>query len=198
MFTRSEDVECILDKASFDKKKDDNVAILKFKIVGLEYDLAYDIGPHIADRLFRKNGNEWAPVDNVPLIRFREGIPVQDVSWRTAPDVQKRSIWLRCRVSKLEAKKSFQDQVSWTFYFTLTFAYEEKLIPGELADRLKDALFMTFAESTEPQGTLFPPAPEDPKCDVHGNDATHIGTDGSLWCDECAASAVGVEITKLG
>jgi len=195
MFGNHEDVECILDKVNLRKKDEVEVT---FRIQKIPYELANAIAPDIADRLFRKRGSDWQPVDNVPSISFQEGIPVQDVHWRTAPDVPRRALWRNCQISGIRGKKSFKDQVTWTLYFRLRWATDDKITAGELHSMLGDSLFLTMEESEEPQGTLFPPAPEGAVCKIHRAPATYIGTDASLWCDDCVKSAVGLEVTKIG
>lgn len=179
-----EDVECLLDKVAFKKNGETEIAECTLKISPFGPDLAEDVGHDIADRLFRFHENGPVPVSNVPLISFQEGIPAQHISWKTAPDVRSRSLWRFCTISGLKAKKAFKDQVSWTFYFKVTFDLEDKATPGELVSMLNSSLFLSFEDAEEYQQKLFDQA-RGQGCKAHDNPPVYLAGDGSVYCEIC-------------
>jgi hypothetical protein len=110
MFT-SQNVACYLN--GFSGHGDDTESKelkLMFHVVGISKDLASEVSPQIADRLFRKNAEEeWVPAEELVKASFSGiTVPTQNMIFRATPESQDRGVMVEgCNISNLRASRPF-------------------------------------------------------------------------------------------
>lgn len=86
---------------------------LVFHISGISQDLAAEISPLIADRLFRKNiEGEWKPAEEITKASFANiNIQMQNITFNELPDGEEDRgvLVLGCAISNLRATRPFVD-----------------------------------------------------------------------------------------
>lgn len=148
----TENVKAYLKSIVLDTDKDKRIARLRF-FVGLTHDLATEASPHIADRLFRKNGDTYDPVLEVTSMDFAITFPQQSLSYRRSPDYVGHHVFIpNVRISGVSAQKLISGKPDFSLLFNCEFEITDKTVITDLIDLIHENFFITFRAI---QGELF-------------------------------------------
>lgn len=161
MFT-TENVEVYLKSAILDTDGEKRIAKVKFHKTPIDYDLAREISPQVAGRLFHGSNGETnpAPVLEMTKAEFLLNIPKQSMSFIRDPGFStKKSLVESAEIVSVSAQKLFADNPNFSLIFTVAFEITDKSILQDLVELLHEKVFITFRPM---QGELFEGKPTDP------------------------------------
>jgi len=196
MFT-DEKVPCWLKKVSFEPGKDsETLMTLRFFVTPITYQLAKQVDPKIADRLFRSVGGDWLPVKESDRMGFHPITPEPcSIKYQLHEEIEDGGGFIpHAAFSGLDGMKVFADKPDFTLAFNASFVIVDQHIAWTFITRLRSTFFLTFARVQE---TLPFEAAAWPKCEVCNVDATMLGSGGGAYCDQHAGAAVGESVEPL-
>lgn len=139
----SQNIKAYLKSINLDTDKNKRIAKTRF-FVTLTHELALEASPHIADRLFRKNGNGYDPVQEVSQMDFVLNFPHQSLSYRRSPDyVGHHVIIPDVGISDVTAQK-LSGRKEFTLLFNCQFEINDKTIITDLIDLIHENFYLTF------------------------------------------------------
>lgn len=130
------------------RSEDDNkrIAVLRFFLTPATYELASEVSPNVADRLFRKNGNMYEPVLEMGRTEFLIQIPSQSMSYRRHPDYVGHQVHIPdVSIENLSAQKVIPGDPNFSLIFDASFEILDKTIVTDLVDLLHENFYVTFA-----------------------------------------------------
>lgn len=156
---------------------------LSIYVTPITYELASEVSPQLADRLFRKStSDEWAPAAEIAKTSFMLGqLDPQRVTFHPHDDEKLDMYGVlieNARVSNIEARKAFPDKPDFRLEFQMTVPMDESSM-GIIRRYYKEKFFL----STEPmQPMLF--------------DSGQIAPGQIERCQECSEPASWQDIEK--
>lgn len=141
--------------------EDEEKAIsLTFYITPVEYELAMEIDPHMADRLFRNsNGGDWLPAQEMPKASFSSiQIPKQNVTFH--PHDQKMLLdngvlIPSVKISNLRAARAFPDKPDFRLEFEALVPMDKETV--DLVRKYYKAVCFLSMEPTQGDLSLEDP-----------------------------------------
>lgn len=183
---------------NFGGKGDDEHKELKLNVyvTPITYELASEVSPQVADRLFRRAGNdEWSPCAEMPKAMFNIGnIAAQRVTFFPHTDelVEMYGILVEnARVSGIQATKPFSEKNDFRLEFDLTVPMDKTTM--DICQRFyKEPVYISM-EPMQPvlfdAGQIAPGQIE--RCEVCNEPAHWIDSEGSFFCQKHPRKAKG-------
>lgn len=206
----AQEIEVFVQGVTLMAKDDKRIAKVSFYKTPVDYDLAHSLDPKIAGHLFRKDGNGWAPVTEMPNARFLTYVPPVNLSFAPHPDLRSAGGTIRnVKIGDIHALKVLKDKNDHTLAWSAEFEIEDNEITSLLViNHLKEKVYVQMSEVPEDQRKMeFPSPPEGGVCKVCGDSddrtdeqkkATWISSAGNLYCDEHVGVAKDEEVLKIG
>lgn len=150
-------ISAFLQNASFRGENEKKYVRFQFYLTPISYELACEVSPRLADRLFRKiEDGAWAPASEVPSIGFDLGkIPLHTIELHPHDDAMMDhtgAMMQRAHITGIHARKLFPDNPNFTLIFSADVPMDDMSV--KLAQKyFKLPVFLTFAVM---QGQLFP------------------------------------------
>jgi hypothetical protein len=199
---RTPKVKSYLQSVKFQGKEDNPLLQLTFYITPIPYELATEVSPRMADRLFRKGiDDKWAPSQELGSTRFTLGtIPMQSMEWHPAGEgtmefdagVMTQGV----SINAIGALRLFADSPDITLAIVCELPLDSLVV--ELARKYyRKNVFLTMADM---QAELFVSTenmpPGDAKCLECGEPASWIDTEKDFFCGDHVRKARGT-VTKI-
>ncbi len=200
---RSPRVKSYLQSASFQGKEDGPLMRLTFYITPITFDLATEVSPRLADRLFRKGTDDkWAPASELGNSRFVLGsLPMQSFEWHPAGegalDFDAGVLTQGISITGIFALHLFADSPDITLAITCEMPLDSHIV--ELARKYyRRSVWLTMADM---QAELFPQAEPgivnpNAKCLHCGEPARWIDSEKDFFCQKDVRKAKG-EVTLI-
>jgi hypothetical protein len=152
---RTENVEAYLKSILLKADGEKRLAILRFFITPVSFELAQEASPAIADRLFRKaEGEAPYPVLEMGRTDFVIQVPTQSMGYRRHPEyVGHEALVNDVEVGKISAQKVIPDDPRFSLIFNATFEIVDKNVIPDLVSLMQEKLYLTFKPM---QPGLFP------------------------------------------
>lgn len=181
--------------------EDEEKAIsLTFYITPVKYELAMEIDPHMADRLFRnQNGGGWLPAQEMPKASFSSiQIPKQNVTFHPHDAdmlIDNGVLILSVKISNLRAQRAFPDKPDFRLEFEAVVPMDSETV-GLVRRYYKQTCYLSM-ESAQDDLPFADPTMDllCRLCDAPNPEwAT---TDGKLaYCSKCAINKEPTETLK--
>lgn len=139
-------VECYLKSVVLDTEDDKRICKLRLFVTPITFDLASEVSPLIADRLFRKSGDGFVPVQEMDGPKFLIQVSEQSMEYRRHPEYVGHQVSVsHVSIGNLTAQKVIPGDPNFSLIFTASFEILDKTVITDLADLLHEKLFVTFA-----------------------------------------------------
>jgi hypothetical protein len=152
---------------------------LSFYVTPISYQLASEVSPQLADRLFRNNGDEWQPAQEMPKASFSSiQVPKQNLIFHphSEPTLIASGIMVQSAlISNLRAQRAFPDKPDFRLEFDCVIPMD-KTTMDLVHQYYKKTCFLT----TEPSQV---------EMEFDETDAV----DGNALCEECSLLAVVID-----
>lgn len=176
---------------NFTGKGDDERKELKLNlyVTPITYQLANEVSPHLADRLFRRAGNdEWNPCAEMPKAVFNIGdIPAQRVLFYPHQDeaVEKFGILVEtARISGIQAVRAFADKLDFRLEFDMTVQMDDVTM-GICRRFFKEPIYVSM-EPVQPvlfdSGQIAPGQVE--RCEQCQEPASYMDSAKAFFCQK--------------
>lgn len=128
----SQNVPCILSNFSGHGDDAENKEVkLVFHVAPITHELAMEVSPRLADRLFRHNTiaidvPEWEPAREMPKASFSTiQIQMQNITFRGLPDEKKGAMVPSAAISNLRAARAFPESTDFRLEFDVVVPMDD-------------------------------------------------------------------------
>ncbi len=183
-------VKAYLQAASWQGKEDDPKQRMTFYITPISFELAEEVSPKLADRLFRKDPNtgKWMPARELGNGRFDLGtLPLQTMEWHPAGDgvleYDAGVLVQGVTITAISALHLFADSDDTTLAIVCEVPLDAHIV--DLARRYyRKSVWITMADMQAP---LFNDANQgidvaNAKCTECGKPSRWVDSEKDFWC----------------
>lgn len=178
-------------------KDESNLVTFTFFLTPIDYNLAVEIDPHIADRLFRKVGPDWNPCQEFDKVPFKITPESCSMKFKLHEELESGGGYIPLvEFSSLRAFKPFSNDPNFSLAFDATFPAVDKDTIWQLLSRLKKTVLITF-DKVQPE-LPFAANEAAPKCEECENPPRYKTADGQrFFCTEHVRAAGDEQVVEL-
>lgn len=143
---KTENQKCYLAEVLLKVDGEKRMAHCKFQITPVTYELAAEISPRIADRIFRGSPGNYAPVLEMNLVQFTLNFDPLSMTFMRDPNYAVgRALIQEVEIKSLIAKRLAPEIPDFSLIFVAAFEFQDPMMAKDLVQLLHENVFLTFA-----------------------------------------------------
>lgn len=131
------------------KAEDDNKRFCTLRLfrTPISFELASEVSEGIADRLFRKSGSSYQPVQEMGRAELFVSVPLLSMEYRRSPDYVGHQVLIEnVSIENVWAQKLLPGNPNFSLLFDARFEIVDKTVVSDLTTLLHETFFFTFKQ----------------------------------------------------